>query len=337
MSFPIVQGITFTSRVPTPSVGIIEPKCYGDKGAIVLSNFVYSDGTAYDGSTPLKLSIKGPEVLNPVINSPSVTIPVVPGIYTVAVESQDLKCMKTLPVDEIHAVQQDLSATTALSCVGGSPAVTVTAAGGSSPYTYSLNGGTATANNLFTNLQPATTYLITYYDKNNCSKTISVTTPAAVAIASYTTKAPSGTMADGEITLTGTGGNAPYEYSLDKTSWQSGNTFTGLLAATYNVWARDSKGCISANPVTVPLEPLDFTTTTTSVKCAGYADGTITLKITGGSSPYKIKLDNGVYRANDNLFKDLSAGTYEVYVQDSRGVEMHHPVTVGSPTPVSFT
>jgi len=336
-----LSNVRFAQDVPQPmTIDPQPPLCFGQNGSLTLSNFVYPDGSQYTGSATLHLTLKprsGGLVINiPTLNAPSVTIPVPPDFYDIYVEQDVSDCAQTFPGKQVPAIAQDLSATTVQSCVNGKPAVTITAVGGTGPYTYSLNGNPAVASNVFTDLQPGTTYTLTYYDKNLCNKTLSITTPSAVAVASYTTKAPSGTGADGEISITGTGGVGPYSYSLDKLNWQTNNTITGLAAGTYNVWVQDSKGCISA-ATTVSLVPLDFTATSTQVSCSGYSNGSISIVITGGSSPYKIKLDNGVYRNNDNQFPGLAAGTYEVYVMDSRGVEMHHPVTVGSPTPVNFT
>lgn len=44
---------------------------------------------------------------------------------------------------------------------------------------------------------------------------------------------------DGQITITATGGTAPYEYSIDGISFQSSNVFEDLCEDCYNVIARD--------------------------------------------------------------------------------------------------
>jgi gliding motility-associated-like protein len=58
----------------------------------------------------------------------------------------------------------------------------------------------------------------------------------------------------GSITVTGSGGQTPYEYSINNgTTWQSSNSFAGLAAGTYNVRIRTTgSSCISAaTPVVV--------------------------------------------------------------------------------------
>lgn len=56
-------------------------------------------------------------------------------------------------------------------CVNASGLITVSAAGGTSPYTYSLNNGTAQSTNTFQGLSNGT-YQLTVKDANNCSATI---------------------------------------------------------------------------------------------------------------------------------------------------------------------
>lgn len=59
-----------------------------------------------------------------------------------------------------------------------------------------------------------------------------------------------------------TGGEEPYEYSIDNTAWQSLNVFAGLASGTYIMYARDVNGCLGQSlpftintptPNTVPM------------------------------------------------------------------------------------
>jgi hypothetical protein len=63
-------------------------------------------------------------------------------------------------------------------------------------------------------------------------------------------------------TATVTGGDEPYEYSIDNTTWQSSNVFAGLPIGTYTIYARDINGCTGQSlpfiintpiPNTVPM------------------------------------------------------------------------------------
>ncbi len=45
------------------------------------------------------------------------------------------------------------------------------------------------------------------------------------------------------VTITVSGGNPPYEYSLDGVTWQTSNVFMGVPRGTHTVFVRDSKRC----------------------------------------------------------------------------------------------
>jgi hypothetical protein len=123
----------------------------------------------------------------------------------------------------------------------------------------------------------------------------------------------------GSITVTASGVNA---YSKDNGStWQSGNTFSGLTAGTYQVRVRTSAGCVSDAVSTTISQPTELTlslSSFTDVLCNG-GNGTITVTASGGTAAYKYKLGTGSY-GNGNTFT-VAAGTYSVTVQDAKGCE----------------
>lgn len=55
----------------------------------------------------------------------------------------------------------------------------------------------------------------------------------------------------GTITATGSGGQAPYTYSIDGVTYQPGNSFSGLAAGNYTLYIRSNSGCGTSLPVTV--------------------------------------------------------------------------------------
>lgn len=80
------------------------------------------------------------------------------------------------------------------------------------------------------------------------SNTLSVT-----AVSTYTCQgSPTGT---GTIIANATGGTQPYQFALNNGTYQTSNTFTALLANTYTVSVRDSKGVIATCTVIVSEPP----------------------------------------------------------------------------------
>src|SRR5690606_14722037 len=109
--------------------------------------------------------------------------------------------------------------------------ITVTVNNGSAPYQYSIDGGTTfqpAAN--FPGLAPGT-YTITVSDANGCIGTADATVTSGTNIDGDAVAEPSScaVAANGTITATANNGTAPFRYSLDGTTFQTSNVFTGLL------------------------------------------------------------------------------------------------------------
>jgi gliding motility-associated-like protein len=88
---------------------------------------------------------------------------------------------------------------------------------------------------------------------------------------------------DGEITLTATGGTAPYLFSADGgTSWQVQSRFTGLEGGTYLMMVQDDRGCTSGRLVTLTgkVDVQAYAGADTAV-CPG---GSVTLHGSGGAT-----------------------------------------------------
>ncbi len=138
---------------------------------------------------------------------------------------------------------------------------------------------------------------------------------------------------DGSITVTGvSGGTPPYEYSLDGSTWQSSNVFTGLAAGTYTVYIRDVAAVCTMNlPVTIGVTgTINAVTSSTPTACAGVSDGTITIASAGGTGPYTFSLDGGplVGGTIPFTFTNVSAGNHTVQVFDAGSGCNSGPLTV---------
>jgi hypothetical protein len=129
---------------------------------------------------------------------------------------------------------------------------------------------------------------------------------------------------DGAIEITATGPGLPFEYSVGS-GYQTGNTFTSLSATTYTIAVRNVSGYtatlggiqISDPSGSNPPIISEIITVDTSSRIAN--DGSITIIATGGLAPYTYTLNNGAYQAS-NIFKNLPANVYTLYVKDANGV-----------------
>jgi len=148
---------------------------------------------------------------------------------------------------------------------GTSGSITATATGGSAPYQYQLaeaGAGAWASSNVFTALS-AGTYPVSVKDATGCIKTLYavVTQPPQLAVG-YTAVDPTcSTSSNGSITVTPTGGVAPYSYSWikDVTAYSAVQNLTGLSAGNYFLTLTDAKGCTTAPLITTFIKPISLT------------------------------------------------------------------------------
>lgn len=308
------------------------PSACGPNGSITV-NIPAGNGTppyniALDGGTPV------------VINGQTHTFSgLIAGAHTVQISAG--VCSQTLNVVVASSgILNVTSATTSTSCNGASNGtITLTPQNGTSPFQYSINNGTTwQAANVFTDLGPGT-YQVAVKDASGCQlNNLAVIVAAGPPLtATFAITAPSCTgAANGSITITPSGGQAPYQYQLNTQPFQGAtNVYNNLVASTYLISVRDNQGCSVNNlNVTVPTGSGSLTATAVAspTACAGVNNGTITITPASGSGPYQYSLNGGPYQ-NGLVASGLALGNYSVTVKDNSGcVSAPISVTVGAGT-----
>jgi len=123
----------------------------------------------------------------------------------------------------------------------------------------------------------------------------------------------------GKITITGITGQPPFTYLWD--TGASGNTITGLTAGGYSVTVTDGYGCqLSKGETVVNVAQLGFGTFTSTPPSCFAADGTISLTVTGGTSPYYYSASTGdvlISYSQTYTISGLSSGVYGFSVTDA--------------------
>lgn len=127
---------------------------------------------------------------------------------------------------------------------------------------------------------------------------------------------------------------------------QTGNIAVNLAEGNYALNVEDSRGTVmgiyngdelvKAIPSTFYLpEPalLEMRFTTSPISCDAGNNGTAEVFISGGTPPYKIKWSNGETTPKIN---NLIAGTYFVFVTDSRGCQATGTVSLTQPSGLSL-
>ena len=190
--------------------------------------------------------------------------------------------------------------------------------GGSGTYTYlwSSSAGsvtTAQANNLC-----AGQHEVTITDTYGCFATTNVTiSQPDVLVFNVGTIVHNNCWGGhtGVINTSVVGGTDPYTFI-----WSNGGStqnISGLVAGSYSVTLVDFNGCYANinNIVVNQATRIQVYVNTTNAMC-NQSDGTATVTVTGGNSPYDFLFSNG---QTQNPATDLAAGSYSVLVTDAYG------------------
>ncbi len=192
------------------------------------------------------------------------------GTYTAYYrESNGCQGSQSITINEPTVLAATVSSTAAVCNGQGNGIITVTAGGGTPAYQYSLDGITWQSSNIFN--VTAGSYTIFIRDANNCpaTQTIIVTEPAVLNAFSANTNASCDGGNDGIITVTASGGNTGYQYSIDGVTFQASNTFN-VGPGNYTITVKDNLGCSTSFPTTVGLNNnLSFTPQTDPTICEG--------------------------------------------------------------------
>lgn len=143
---------------------------------------------------------------------------------------------------------------------------------------------------------------------------------------------------NGSVTVTVTGGDAPFTYDIGSGAQGSG-TFTNLAGGTYTVTVIDNNSCSNTIDVTL-TEPSELTGTISFLDetCSGSNDGSIDMTATGGTGPYQYSVDNGSTYQGGTSFTGLIPGSYNPIVQDANGCQfIPAPPTVSISTGTGVT
>jgi gliding motility-associated-like protein len=215
-----------------------------------------------------------------------------------------------------------------------------TTTGGTTPYSF-LWSNTETTQAL--NGLCAGTYRVTVTDANGCRDTTSITLTAPTQLTATTATVGAGcaTGSAGTITVTATGGTAPYSFSLNGNTPQASNTFNNLTAGSYTIVTTDANGCTISNTATIgSAAPIQLNANATSnfagfnVSCFGSSNGTATVAAAGGIAPYSFAWSNG---QTTQQASGLSAGTQNVTVTDANGCSSTASVTITQPTQINLS
>lgn len=258
------------------------------------------------------------------------------GTYDVVVTDNN-SCVATASVTINHAsaIQIALNATD-VSCNGGANGTITTTVSGGSPlngttyfYQWSNNQSSQSLSGLTAN-----TYSVVVSDAANCSATasIAVQQPSAIQVTETHSDIECYGNNTGSIDVTVTGGTGSYTYL-----WSNNATtqdIQNLVANSYTVTVKDANNCPAQKTISV-AQPTQVTIseTHTDYACA-ITPGSISIVVTGGSSPYNFVWNDG---SNSASRTQLQAGNYMLTATDSRNCTATTAVNIAAVAPLSTT
>lgn len=312
-SLSVTEGISVTP-LSCSITGSTNPTC---NGACTGTATV----TGADGTTPFTYAWSNGQITQTATG-------LCAGTYMVTVTDNSLDtCVSSVTITEPALLVASVSSQTNVSCDGGTDgSATVSASGGTPGYSYSWNTTPVQNTSNATGLM-AGTYTATIMDANNCSKTATVTIIEPLAITLNLSQTPDSGATDGTASVVASGGTGPYSYV-----WINGDTTStadSLSAGSVSVTVTDANGCTKNGSITVILYgSLYGIISTTPVSCFGVCDGSASIVISGGTTPYSILWNNS--SINDTI-TGLCATEYTVIINDNDSNVFYDTVNIAGP------
>ncbi|MCF1196797.1 T9SS type B sorting domain-containing protein [Mangrovimonas futianensis] len=333
----------------TPSATMLD--CFGDQNAsITVENVTGGQGSNYTytlNMTAPTASSSGPQTSNVFANLGA-------GTYTVTV-TDGYNCefvSGQIVIDQPEILDAALVTESTATCLNDAQ-LTLSATGGTPPYTYSSTpNGTSmgTFNTSVTFSVSPGTHQFYVQDANGCTTgvtneiTIEELPDLVVNLESTNPTINCAGDNTGAIVASAQGGLGDYVYTLQDTSGNTINAvqntpgvFTELLAGTYVVQV-ESGDCLATTAnitITEPQNPLEATFEVNDVTCFGSSDGSIVINATGGTGIIMYAISPQMNQFfQTNVFEDLAPGDYEVIVQDELGCYLTFEFSIAEPEPV---
>ena len=214
------------------------------------------------------------------------------------------------------------------SCSGGDGSVALNIAGGTAPFSMTLNGmpsASGTWNGLV-----AGPFTVAVEDVNGCTFSQDVTlvreAPDLEVVAVVHEYCSDGAGSIEVVAQEPT----PFLYSLNGAgSGVPTGLFTGLSAGSYTVTASNATGCSGTVAVAVNNESdLVVQVARRDVSCTWLDNGAIEAAVSGGTDPISYVLDE-VWPSDDGVWTGLATGVHTLFVEDAVGCQFQGSYALG--------
>jgi gliding motility-associated-like protein len=294
-----------------------DPDCFGDANGSVIS-------TASGGTGQLSYSWDNGETTE---NISGLTL----GEYSLIVtDENDCTIEAFVELSQPNELITQTS-TTLVGCFGvDDGTATITASGGTTPYSYNWNDPSGQQNATATGLAVGS-YSVTVTDAQGCSaeESMDVASVSLMSVDFNSTDISCHEGTDGTINVIATGGGGGFSYNWSPATLPNSPSVSNLEAGNYGVTITDALGC---------TETLDFQLSQPNalvvqgsiedVSCHNFTDGSVQLSVNGGVADYSYLWSNGT---NEQNAADLASGNYTVSVTDANGCITVETFSLDSP------
>ena len=318
-TFPQTVNLVSNNQLFLDSIQASNLLCFQDSSGIIE---VFGHG----GTSPLEYSINNGVSYNPssLFNGLSA------GSYNIIIKDA-IGCTTTMQ-NQVLTEPTLLTATvypthdTCFNACGGAANAVVN--GGTQPYTYSWKKGVniiGANSNSVSGLCQGIDYEFTVVDSNNCVQAIPfVITHPDLLVATFTSTNISCYGADdGTLSLSATGGTAPYQYSIDGGSTFSNSpNFSALAPGTYNIVIADSGFRCDATVTAVLTEPSQITISSNITQkqlCITGCTQLVASAVGGVGPPYNFIWNQGLDSNGTQTACPTQTTIYSVYAADTNG------------------
>ena len=182
-------------------------------------------------------------------------------------------------------------------------------------------------------------YVFIVKDGNGCdalSNSVRVEDLGTITISASDSEIVCADSSTASLTVTASGGNAPYKYSLDGgTNYQNTDTFFNLSAGIYTITVMDSSGatgtgCVENFDYEI-VQPFRLTASATIIEDASCNPAGALVKIinaNGGQAPYEYSINSGTFSSVNTT--NLLPGNHQFTIKDALGCEYDMELTVPS-------
>jgi len=264
-----------------------------------------------------------------------------PMAYVVTTKDS-LGCVKvdSVDFDAVANFEIQLATPSGESCANFEDGQITVFTNSTNPVEYSLDGIDYVDNAVFSGL-PSGDYMV-YAKSGACADSTMVT---ILGVAPMTLLDVESQIAlceggsDGQLTISVSGGQQPYQYKLGDGPYQTSNVFANLIQGNYTFTVRDANLCEQifmdvslAGPVRLEADCI----VTQHVSTKAGRDGVAEVTVFGGTAPYNVQLvdagfNNIISATGLESFNNIPAGDYTIAITDFNGCQTTCNFTINEP------